>query len=67
MKTAKDLVRDYGLAESNVRETNLNKFMSHIGKLMLYNHILAVDLPYLNLRYSIQSRGNTLFESLGLT
>lgn len=45
VKTAKDLVRDYGLAESNVRETNLNKFMSHIGKPMLYNHILAVDLP----------------------
>ena len=32
VKTAKNLTRDYGLGESSIRETNLNKFMSHIGK-----------------------------------
>ena len=45
VKTARNLARDYGLAESGVREINLNKFMSHIGKSMPYNYILAVYLP----------------------
>jgi hypothetical protein len=29
---AKALVKDYGLLESEIRETNFNRFMSHIGE-----------------------------------
>ena len=45
VKTARNLARDYGLVDSNVREINLNTFMSHIGKSMLFNPILAAYLP----------------------
>jgi len=31
LKMSKALAKDYGLLESEVRETNLNRFMSHIG------------------------------------
>lgn len=31
IRMAQALVKDYGLAESEVRETNFNRFMSHIG------------------------------------
>jgi len=31
LKMAKALVKDHGLLESEIRETNLNRFMSHIG------------------------------------
>jgi len=31
LNMAKALVKDYGLLESEIRETNLNRFMSHIG------------------------------------
>jgi len=31
LKMAKALVKDYGLLDSDIRETNLNRFMSHIG------------------------------------
>jgi len=31
LKMSKALARDHGLVESEVRETNLNRFMSHIG------------------------------------
>jgi len=31
LNTAKSLVKDYGLIQSEIRETNLNRFMSHIG------------------------------------
>jgi hypothetical protein len=30
---AKALAQDHGLLESEMRETNLNRFMSHIGEL----------------------------------
>jgi len=41
-KMAKALVKDFGLPESEVRETNLNRFMSHIG---IQFSLIAIPLP----------------------
>ncbi|KAG8917330.1 hypothetical protein FRC03_010594 [Tulasnella sp. 419] len=40
-ETARDLVRDFGLPESDTREKNLNKFMAHAG---IQFHLLPIPV-----------------------
>jgi len=47
---AKELVKEYGLPEDPVRETNLNRFMWHIGRLKLTNG--STSLTYLVIQVS---------------
>jgi hypothetical protein len=54
---AKALVKDHGLLESEIRETNLNRFMSHIGELWTNNGWLQqrmlTQLVHIGVQFSL--------------
>jgi len=56
---AKALVKDYGLLESEIRETNFNRFMSHIGEFRMDEQQLRtyrwmVNAPsYIGIQFSL--------------